>query len=183
MMDSNTQNIQNRTLIAVSNNQEKSSYEFQVKNQYEFSSKGRKLKVEMVEEADGIMLISCEGVRYPFEIVSIKQNTYEVMVNGVSYTFTIETPFSLKRRQILAAQKPADAGEELRAPMPGKIVSVLVKPGQEVQPGTALVVLEAMKMQNTLSATEAGIVGTVAVKEGQTVSKDDLLVETKKPKA
>ncbi len=178
-MDSNTLNIQNRTLIAVSDTDE-SSYEFQVKNQYEFSSKGRKLKAELIEEADGILLFSCEGVRYPVEIVSVKQNSYEVVVNGVSYHYTIETPFSLKRRQILAANRPADLNEEVVAPMPGKIISILVKAGQEVQPGTGLLVLEAMKMQNTITATTKGVVEKVSVREGQSVSKDDILVEVKK---
>lgn len=178
-MENNSVNIQNRTLIAVGENGEQ-NYEFQVKNQYEFSSKGRKLKVEMIEEADGITLLSCEGVRYPVEVVSVKQNTYEVVVNGVSYHFTVETPFSLKRRQILAANRPANENEELRAPMPGKIISVHVREGQEVMAGDPLLVLEAMKMQNTLSATTKGIVVAVGVREGQNVSKDDLLVEIKK---
>lgn len=178
-MDNNSQNIQNRTLIAVGENGEQ-NYEFQVKNQYEFSSKGRKLKVEMIEEADGINLFCCEGVRYPVEVVSVKQNTYEVVVNGVSYHYTVETPFSLKRRQILAAQKPVNENEELHAPMPGKIVSVHVKAGQEVMPGDPLLVLEAMKMQNTLTATSKGTVVSVNVRDGQNVSKDDLLVEIKK---
>lgn len=170
-------NIQNRSLIACGSNGE--TYEFQVKNHYEFSTKGRKLKVELIEEADGILLFACEGVRYPVEIVSVRQNNYEVMVNGVSYNFTIETPFSLKRRQILAANAPVRDTEELVAPMPGKITNVLVQVGQEVNPGDSLVVLEAMKMQNTLTATAKGKVTAVKVKQGQNVGKDDLLVEIK----
>ena len=177
-MESNSQNIHNQTLIAVSDNGE-SIFEFQVHNQYAFSSKGQNLKVEMIEEADGIQLFSCEGVRYPVEIVSVKQNSYEVVVNGVSYNFTVETPFSLKRRQILAAQKPVSDTEELNAPMPGKIVSVFVKEGQDVQPGDPILVLEAMKMQNTLTATSKGVISNVNVRPGQTVSKEELLVEIK----
>ncbi len=171
-------NIQNKTLIAVGGNCD--TYEFQVQNHYEFSTKGRKLKVEQIEEADGIVLFSCEGVRYPVEIVSVKQNDYEVMVNGVSYNFTIETPFSLKRRQILAANRPVSDTEELHAPMPGKIAGVMVSEGQEVNAGDPLVVLEAMKMQNTLTAVEKGTVTAVKVQVGQNVGKDDLLVEIKK---
>ncbi|MCF0190750.1 MAG: biotin/lipoyl-binding protein [Marinilabiliaceae bacterium] len=174
-MDSN---IQNRTLIAVGAN-ENETYEFQVDNSYQFSTKGQKLKVEMIEEADGILMFACEGVRYPAEIVSVRQNTYEVMVNGVSYTFTIETPFSLKRRQILAANAPVKETEEVRTPMPGKIVSVAVKVGQEVNQGDPLLVLEAMKMQNTLTAPTKGVVTLVNAKEGTNVGKDELLIEIK----
>lgn len=171
-------NISNRSLIAVGNNGE--MYEFQVKNRYEFSTKGQKLKVELIEEADGFLLISCEGVRYPVEIASVRQNCYEVLVNGVSYNFTVETPFSLKRRQILAAQQPISDSEEIHAPMPGKIVNILIKEGQEIQPGDAILVLEAMKMQNTLTATSKGYASSIKIKTGDSVGKDDLLVEIKK---
>lgn len=172
-------NIQNRTLIAV-NEENGSTYEFEVKNSYEFSTKGRRLKVEMIEEADGFLLFSCEGVRYPVEIVSAQQNHYEVMVNGVSYEFDIETPFSLKRKQILAANRPVSDSEEIAAPMPGKIVSVGVQVGQEVSEGDPLLVLEAMKMQNTISAPCKGVVKLINAKPGTTVGKDDILVEIKK---
>ncbi len=171
-------NIQNRTLIAVGKDEE--TYEFQVRNSYEFSTKGQKLKVEIIEEADGFLFFACEGVRYPVEIVSVRQNNYEVMVNGVSYNFTIETPFSLKRRQILAANRPVSDTEELRAPMPGKIVSVAVEVGQEVNSGDTLLVLEAMKMQNSLTSNTKGIVTAIKIKPGVNVGKDDLLIEIKK---
>ena len=64
--------------------------------------------------------------------------------------------------------------------MPGKIVTVHVKVGQDVNPGDPLIVLEAMKMQNTLTATSKGKVVAVNVREAQNVSKDALLVEIKK---
>ena len=171
-------NIQNKTLIAVGKNGEE--YEFKVQNSYQYSTKGCKLTIELIEEADGFMLFSCEGVRYPVEIVSRKLNNYEVLVNGVSYNFTVETPFSLKRREILAANQPVSDGEDVCAPMPGKIVSIIAQEGMEVNPGDPLLVLEAMKMQNTLTASVKGVVKTVAAKAGATVGKDELLVEIKK---
>ena len=174
----NINNIQNRSLIAVGS--DGATYEFQVRNSYEFSTKGQKLKIEQIEEADGIQIIGCEGVRYPYEIVSVKQNNYEVMVNGVCYQFTIETPFSLKRRQILAANKPVSDTEEIHAPMPGKIVALHVEEGKEVNQGDPVLVLEAMKMQNTIASPIKGVVTTVKVKEGASVGKDELLVEIKR---
>lgn len=171
-------NILNRSLIAVGH--DNSTFEFQVNNRYEYSTKGQKLKVELIEEADGFLLISCEGVRYPVEIASVRQNEYEVLVNGVSYNFTIETPFSLKRRKILDAQKPINDSEEIHAPMPGKIVNIMVAEGQVVQPGDSLLILEAMKMQNTLTATTKGTITKIEVNLGDNVSKDDLLIEIKK---
>lgn len=61
--------------------------------------------------------------------------------------------------------------------MPGKILEVLVTPGQEVNKGEVLAILEAMKMQNTIITSHKGKVKRVNVKKGQTVSKDELLLE------
>jgi biotin carboxyl carrier protein len=61
--------------------------------------------------------------------------------------------------------------------MPGLVVRVAVEPGQQIEPGMALVVLEAMKMENELRATAAGVVKTVKAKPGQAVEKGQVLVE------
>lgn len=70
----------------------------------------------------------------------------------------------------------AAASKELRAPMPGKVVDILVKPGQSVAEGDPLVVLEAMKMENVLRSAGDGVVAEIAVQSGQAVEKDAVLV-------
>jgi len=66
---------------------------------------------------------------------------------------------------------------DVRSPMPGLVVSILVSPGDMVDNNQGLLVLEAMKMENELRASSAGRVVSVLVQTGDTVSKDDLLVE------
>jgi biotin carboxyl carrier protein len=71
----------------------------------------------------------------------------------------------------------AAAGEHrVLAPMPGRVVRVLVSPGQEVAPRQGLVVVEAMKMENEIASPKAGRVKDVAVREGQSVDAGKLLV-------
>ena len=65
----------------------------------------------------------------------------------------------------------------IRAAVPGKILTVIVEPGQAVERGQALLILEAMKMENTILSCTAGSVGTVHVSPGTLVAKGDLLVE------
>jgi biotin carboxyl carrier protein len=65
----------------------------------------------------------------------------------------------------------------LKAPMPGLVVRVPAEPGQSVQAGTPLVVLEAMKMENELKAPAPGTVKTVRIAPGQAVEKGQILVE------
>jgi biotin carboxyl carrier protein len=166
---------QNTKFIALDSNN--AEYEFTVKNNYEFSYKKQKIRIELIEEADGFTILSGNGVRYPVEILSRKQNVYEILINGVSYTFSVETPFSLKRTKLLASQKNTSKIEKIKAPMPGKILDVMVAQGQTVNCGETLFVLEAMKMQNAITSHTKGIINKVTINPGDTVGKEDLLVE------
>jgi len=66
--------------------------------------------------------------------------------------------------------------QDVKAPMPGKVVRMLVKEGDDVQAGQGLAVVEAMKMQNELRALRAGRVIKVVAKDGDTVGAGDVLV-------
>ena len=61
--------------------------------------------------------------------------------------------------------------------MPGLILSIDVSPGQEVQEGDRLLILEAMKMENSFNSPRAGIIKSVVVKQGEAVDKGQLLIE------
>jgi biotin carboxyl carrier protein len=78
-----------------------------------------------------------------------------------------------RRKTALAG---GDGEQRIVAPMPGKVIKVLVKPGDEVAPRQGLVVVEAMKMENELTATRAGVVRDVTVSEGASVEAGRLLV-------
>jgi pyruvate carboxylase subunit B len=71
----------------------------------------------------------------------------------------------------------------LVAPMPGLVVRVLVQPGEQVQAGQPLVVMEAMKMENELRSTSAGIVASIRVKVGVAVEKGATLVDLEMPES
>jgi len=76
------------------------------------------------------------------------------------------------------SQTPPQEGEySVTAPIPGVIVSVAVRPGDEVNPGQELCVLEAMKMKNTIRAARGGVISDVLVAVGQTVNHGDILME------
>lgn len=65
----------------------------------------------------------------------------------------------------------------VRAPIPGTVLSISVKPGAKVSPGDELCVLEAMKMKNIIRAVRTGIISNVHVHTGQTVKHQDVLIE------
>lgn len=131
---------------------------------------------------DGFSFICLSDKRYPIEITSSHQNEYELLINGVSYNFSVESPFSLQRKKMLLSQANESSSIHLKAPMPGKILEVMVKPGDMVKAGDTLLILEAMKMQNAILASTKGIIKKVFIKEGDTTSKSDLLIELEKDK-
>jgi Acetyl/propionyl-CoA carboxylase, alpha subunit len=174
-----TQNILSDKLIALDreNNQE---FEFLLNEGSKYVSGNEKLDVSLKRTEDGFSLLSINGVTYPVEIVSVNQNVYEILVNGVSYCFSVETPFSLARKKILDKQVGESSTILIKAPMPGKILDVLVKTGDTVKAGDTLLILEAMKMQNAILASSKATVKKVVVKTGDTTSKSDLLIELEK---
>lgn len=86
-----------------------------------------------------------------------------------------ETDLLLERFGMEAGDSAAD--REVRAPMPGLVLRLLVEPGDTVEAGQGVVVLEAMKMENELKAPAAGTVAAVHASAGDAVGKNDLLVE------
>jgi acetyl/propionyl-CoA carboxylase alpha subunit len=87
------------------------------------------------------------------------------------------------RRQLFSAALPSAASgrQELRAPMPGRVIKLPVREGASVAVGEALAVIEAMKMENELRAPLAGVVSRVCVAEGDSVEADALLVVVEPP--
>lgn len=117
--------------------------------------------------------------RYPVEVVRSKQNKYEILVNGIAYSFTIETPFSMHRIKVLGNKKEKSNQSIIKAPMPGKITDVLVHKGSKISRGDTLLILEAMKMQNDILSPVDGEIVSIWVEKNKNVMKDDILVELK----
>lgn len=171
-------NTQNKQLIA---HDRESNAEYNILlSDSKLEHEGKELAPEIVTSEDGFMEMKLGGKSYSIEILSQNQNEYELLVNGVNYSFAIETPFSLARKKQLTLQANESTTIRLKAPMPGKILEVMVKTGDAVKAGDTLLILEAMKMQNAILASTKGIIKKVLVKEGDTTSKSDLLIELEK---
>ena len=155
------------------------SKRYKIKNPFSEDLKinHKKQDIKIFDDENGFTYILFKNKKYLAEIIEKNQNKYTVLINGVSYTFTIETPISYKRRRYLDKQKSNKKIEVLEAPMPGKIVDVLVEPGAKVKSGEAVLILEAMKMQNEILSPIEGTIKKVLVKQNETVNKDDILIE------
>jgi biotin carboxyl carrier protein len=104
----------------------------------------------------------------------------EVVVDGWRFELEIEPERRAQLRERArrgASQSGTTARLEVRAVIPGRVVAVAVNPGDAIQAGDRLLVIEAMKMQNDVRAPRAGRIARVAVGAGQTVELRDVLVE------
>jgi biotin carboxyl carrier protein len=138
---------------------------------------GEKVKLKLYEDPQGFSYIVWKNKKYWLDIIEKSQNKYTVMMNGVWHTFSIETPFSLKRKKNLEKQAGASSAVAIHAPMPGKIIDVLVENDKEVNAGEPLIILEAMKMQNEINCPVDGVITSVHIRKNDSVMKDDLLIE------
>jgi biotin carboxyl carrier protein len=143
----------------------------------ELKINGHKKDIKIFEDEEGFTVIEYKNKKYLAEITDKSQNKYTVLLNGLSYSFTIESPISYRRRKYLEQHKQTSKLEVISAPMPGKIVELLVEEKSQVQEGEAILILEAMKMQNEIITQVSGKVQKIHVKPGDSVAKDEALLE------
>lgn len=101
---------------------------------------------------------------------------YRLTHGGVDVTALVRTRQAADFAARIPKKEPPDLSKWLMSPMPGLIVSVAVKEGEEVKAGQELAVLEAMKMENVLRAEQDGVVEAIKVEAGATVAADEILI-------
>jgi glutaconyl-CoA/methylmalonyl-CoA decarboxylase subunit gamma len=169
--------LQINKLYAVSSENRKFSFSLPLKQTIRIGKRDYEVKLKADEKYGTYIL--WKNRKYPVEIIRSRQNKYEILFNDISYTFTVETPFSLERMKVLNSKKGKVEKEFIKAPMPGKIIDVLVREGSTVLRGEPVVILEAMKMQNEILSPVNGVIVKVSARANTNVMKDDPLVEIK----
>ena len=129
----------------------------------------REIVAESQLLAGGGVLLTIGSTR--FAVAGAKRNSSILVAVGPrNFEFKQAEQGARRRHGGLAAP-------EITAPMPGKVLKILVKQGDAVSPGQPLVVIEAMKMETTLSAESAAVIGQVRVEPGQMVDHGAVLIE------
>ncbi len=124
--------------------------------------------VEASYTGEATLMLAIDGQQYR---VDLTRNGRErlVAIRGETYTFTPDTAATAHSMATVAAP-------EIVAPMPGKVLQVLVQPGDHVEAGNGLLILEAMKMESRLVAEAAATVADVRIAEGSMVDGGQVLV-------
>jgi len=132
------------------------------------------LDVDARQPAPGVYSLLIDGASYTANVLD-RDGACVVQVGGEAYEIAVEE----QTRHIIRTRAGAAAGTRSRtlsAPLPGKISRVAVRPGDTVQAGDTLLVIEAMKMENEFKASGTGTVAEVRVEPGQAVNAGDVLI-------
>lgn len=115
---------------------------------------------------------------YNAEVVSFnrEEKTAEIKVNGNTYHLTAKDQFDALLDQLGLSSLNSNKVSDIKAPMPGLVLKVLVNEGDEIKKGDSLFILEAMKMENIIKAPADAVVKTIKVKPTDKVEKGQLII-------
>jgi len=116
---------------------------------------GRSYEADVVEEVEGVLTVWVEG-----------------KLHRIEYQEEGRRP----RRSVGVTGQDMGGPQMIVAPMPGKVVALLVSPAEEVSAGQGVIVIEAMKMENELKASRPGVIKEIKVREGDAVRGGDILI-------
>ena len=154
---------------------------------------GKKREVEVARDGQRL-LVRLDGRELAADAVEVAAGTYSILLDGQSFEVRVqpepgghlhvqtcgeEFPVEVRDPRLWRGKRggvlEAEGRQQVTAPMPGKIVRVLVAAGEKVEAGQGLLVVEAMKMQNEIRAPKSGTVERVLVSEGQNVTSGHVL--------
>jgi len=133
--------------------------------------------VDAVQISDSKFHVLEGNQSYQVEIIESDLKKITVEVNGNKYDVNIKDSYDQLVKKLGFATVNNQKLKNIKAPMPGLIIDILVEPGQEVQKGDQLLILEAMKMENVLKSEGEGIVKEVLFTKGSAVDKGQVIIE------
>jgi biotin carboxyl carrier protein len=134
-----------------------------------FEYRGLEREYSMEPSGPGIFSILIDGRSYQATVLA----PGTIQVNGRIFSVEVFDPRELRQR---SGTSGSQGRQSVAAPMPGKVVRLLVAAGDLVEARQGLIVVEAMKMQNEMKSPKAGTVVEVKTKEGATVAAGEILV-------
>ncbi len=102
---------------------------------------------------------------------------FTIKVNGQEFDIQVEDKYDQLIKQMGFASLASQKVNQVKAPMPGLVVDVLVEKGQEVQKGSSLLILGAMKMDNVIKSPSDGVIKSIPISKGDAVDKNQILIE------
>lgn len=140
---------------------------------------GKPMPWNLVQTSEGHFHILINNKSYRAEVVQADRvaKSFVIKINGEQYVVELKDKFDLLLEKMGMNIGSSGKINNIKAPMPGLIIDLRVKDGDKVMPGDSLLILEAMKMENLIKATAETTVKSVKVKKGDSVEKNQVLIE------
>ncbi len=130
-----------------------------------------------------------QGHEYEVEIKNTEGNIFDIEVNGTPYTVELDREIKQTKTPTLVRsavhthktieKTEASGASDVKCPLPGIILNIFVKVGDQVKAGDQLIKYEAMKMENILTAEKSGTISSIKVNLGDTIIQDQLIMQIK----
>lgn len=152
------------------------SFEIDINEAGEITADGKVLALDFQSVADQpVYSMLLDGESFEANVYTSEAEV-EVLLRGQLYLVNVEDERQRRLRESSRGGALQEGEFSLVAPMPGLVIGVPVQPGDEVESGQDLIILESMKMQNELKAPRSGTVSTVQVSPGDSVDQDQVMV-------
>ena len=139
---------------------------------------GKSFQWDIIRNGDNSYHIIKDSKSYRVEIVktNYKEKKFAIKINGNRFDIKVEDRHDELLRSLGMDKSNNNKIKEIKAPMPGLVLDILVKEGTEIKKGDPVLILEAMKMENILKSPEDGSIKKIKVRKGKVVEKNDMLV-------
>ena len=136
-------------------------------------------EADIIKVREDVYSIIKDGKSYEVELVKHlpEDKKMVVKINNTSYTLDVKDKYDDLLHSLGLDNLATKKVNDVKAPMPGMVLNILVTEGQEVKKGDALIVLEAMKMENILKSPTDGVIKKIAINKGIAVEKNQLLIQ------
>lgn len=140
---------------------------------------GAKFEADILEYKKGRFHIIRNNQSISAEIVEMntEEKTFVIKVNNNIYTVSVKDKYDELLREMGIDATVSRKLNDIKAPMPGLVLNVLVENGQTIQKGDAVLVLEAMKMENVLKAPSDGVIRKIRIAKGDKVEKNQVMID------
>jgi biotin carboxyl carrier protein len=142
-------------------------------DRWEISLDGKPVDADAVEIAPNTLSLILDGQSYEVRITHSANGVLELQTGLQEFSAEVVDPRAWRGRRHGALE--VEGRQQVTAPMPGKVIRILVQAGDKVEAGQGLFVVEAMKMQNEIRSPKGGTVERLHVKEGQPVNAGEAL--------